>query len=531
VRLPTAADILQTEALIRSQTESLATVDAEYKATKRKLDLFWAKRNAMMQELLKNKAYLARIRALPQEVLGRVFIFYTDDISHSPWTLMQVNRTWRATALSTRSIWGRIMLTSPAWHKVGASRTKDGRELCGTKEQLDRALRRAGNAALDILISLATHDGRKKYRLYDHTALRAMISLLALSRKCHQVHYLEIDDLGGFNLDWREYVGLEFPQLNTLRVKSDNTSGFIAKISETSKRITEAELLVPYATPSFGLENFIKYSSLTSLHLHGGGGYNAIGPLQRVLDNAPFITTLKLTRVRSDVYNLPAPVFRFSNVRTLILSKGSRPCAFDIPGLTNLTLTEGSWIVPGPPGSNQFPNLASCTIHAPVVHALVDWTRVDPLKDIAIYPLHTLDVCLGKRGAVLSELVTYRAGFSLIVFRLRKTVVPTAILTRVIGAMDRLEELELEEVAIKKDLFTFLASPKPGPNDAISPASRMHCPLLVRLRVHVKGGSQAQNKNIKIAAKKAVKARINAGIAVGSWLVRCAEDKKWTNLA
>jgi hypothetical protein len=34
-----------------------------------------------------------------------------------------------------------------------------------------------------------------------------------------------------------------------------------------------------------------------------------------------------------------------------------------------------------------------------------------------------------------------------------------------------------------------------------------------------------------MAAKKAVKARIDAGIAVDSWLVRCAEDKKWTNLA
>jgi hypothetical protein len=47
----------------------------------------------------------------------------------------------------------------------------------------------------------------------------------------------------------------------------------------------------------------------------------------------------------------------------------------------------------------------------------------------------------------------------------------------------------------------------------------------------VKGDSQAQNKNIKLAAKKAVKARINAGIAADSWLVRCGEDKKWTNLA
>jgi hypothetical protein len=529
MRLPTATDILQTEALIRVQTEDIAAVDAEYKAMKRKLDLFWAKRNAMMQELLKNRASIARIRALPQEVLGLVFIFYTDDTLHSPWTLMQVNRTWRATALSTRSIWGKIMLTSPAWHKSGASRTKNGRELCGTKEQLDRALRRAGNAALDILISFSTVDGRKKYRLYDQTALHAMVGLLASSRKCLQVHYLEIDNLC-FNLHWRdEYVGLAFPQLRTLRVKTSNAYEIVAKISETSKLLTEADFSLPYAMPNFGLEKFVKYPSLTSLHLYSErrSGFNSygFGKLQEALANAPFITTLKLTRVRPDLYDPPAPVLRFPNVQTLILNDVSRPLALDIPSLTSLSITNWSRFPLGPPASSQFPNLASLTIHTPLT-----WSLVDCLEDIVICPLHTLDLCFGKRRGALSEITAHQVNLNPVVFRLRKTVVSTATLTGVIGAMDRLEELELEEVAIKKDFFDFLASPKPSSNDAISLASEMHCPLLVRLRVHVKGGSQAQNKNIKAAAKKAVKARINGGIAVDSWLVRCAEDKKWTNL-
>jgi hypothetical protein len=275
VRLPTASDILETEALIRAQTEEMAAIDAEYKAMKRKLDLFGAKRNAMMQELLKKKASVARIRALPQEVLGLVFIFYTDDTSHSPWTLMQVNRVWRATALSTRSIWGKITLTSPAWQKYGASRTKDGRELCGTKEQLDRALRRAGKTALDILVSLANPGGRKRYRVYDHKALRAMISFLASSQKCLQVHYLEIDELCGFNMNWRdEYVGLAFPQLKALRVKSDNACGFVANISGTCKEVAEVQLFVPSfyrVNASFGIKDFVKYSSMTSLTLDGRG--------------------------------------------------------------------------------------------------------------------------------------------------------------------------------------------------------------------------------------------------------------------
>jgi hypothetical protein len=537
MRLPTASEILQTEALIRSQTENIAAVDAEYKAMKRKLDLVGAKRNAMMQELLKNKAYLARVRALPQEVLGLVFIFYADDTSHSPWTLMQVNRAWRATALSTRSIWGKIMLTSPAWQKYGAPRTKDGREICGTKEQLDRALRRAGNAALDILFSLANPHGRRTYRKYDRMALCQMVTLLASSRKCLQVRHLEIDGSCGHNLTWQEeYDGLQFPQLKTLRVKSCYTSEFVAKISATTKQVTEVELSVPSfyrINSSFGLEDFVKYSSLTSLTLDGRQAHGIEGDgfvrLKRALDNAPFITTLELTRMNLYMRNPPAPIFRFPNVRTLILSKGSMPWAFDIPGLTNLTLTEGSCIPPGPPESNRFPNLTSLTIDAPL-----SWGRIDYLKAIVISPIHTLDLCFGKRKDALLELMDHQVDLNPVVFRLRKTAVPAAALTDIIDNMNRLEELELDEIALKKEFFDFLASPKTYSDNSLplpSGGTEMHCPLLVRLRVHAKGGTQAQNKNIKTAARKAVKARVSAGIAVESWLIRCSEDKKWTDLA
>ena len=90
MQLPTASDVLEAQALILKQTEQIAVAEAEYRAMKRKLDLFGAKRDAMVQELFKWKAYLARIRAIPQEILGIIFLFYTDDPAQSPWTLMQV---------------------------------------------------------------------------------------------------------------------------------------------------------------------------------------------------------------------------------------------------------------------------------------------------------------------------------------------------------------------------------------------------------------------------------------------------------
>jgi hypothetical protein len=133
IQLPTAEDILKTKARIRTRTAEIATVEAEYKVMKRKMAAFEAKRHVMINELRKDEAYLARIRTLPQEILGMVFVFYTSDPAQYPWTLMQVTRAWRATALATQAIWAKIRITSPAWQKAGASRRKEGREMCGTK--------------------------------------------------------------------------------------------------------------------------------------------------------------------------------------------------------------------------------------------------------------------------------------------------------------------------------------------------------------------------------------------------------------
>ncbi|KIM25017.1 hypothetical protein M408DRAFT_58210, partial [Serendipita vermifera MAFF 305830] len=103
--LPTASEVVETKTLILVKEEELDTIDAEYRELKRKLDSVERKRNATRNSILGLKSRLSRIHTLPQEVLGYVFLFYMDDPAHSPWTLMQVTRTWRATALSTRAIW------------------------------------------------------------------------------------------------------------------------------------------------------------------------------------------------------------------------------------------------------------------------------------------------------------------------------------------------------------------------------------------------------------------------------------------
>ncbi|KIM25022.1 hypothetical protein M408DRAFT_54807, partial [Serendipita vermifera MAFF 305830] len=102
---PTASDILDIKKLIQNKTAELATIKADYLVKKREFEDYAAKRQAIKRELLEHKAYIARIRTLPPEVLGLVFLLYVDDSSQSPWTLMQVTRSWRATALFTHEIW------------------------------------------------------------------------------------------------------------------------------------------------------------------------------------------------------------------------------------------------------------------------------------------------------------------------------------------------------------------------------------------------------------------------------------------
>jgi F-box-like len=533
-QFPTASDIVEAEARICVQTAAVAAVEAEYKAMKRKMAAIEAKRTAMLDQLLESKAYLARIRTLPQEILGLIFHFYISDQVQSPWVLMQVTRAWRATALATRSLWARIRITSPAWQKAGASRRKDGREMCGTKAQLYRALRRAGNAPLDIQFALINPHSKRRYPEYDLKAIREMIGYLASSRKCRQVHNLEIDGPDSLHLQrWSDESDLEFPELRTLHIKSRDYAKFASKISETSTLVTEIDLMLGFGSVAFegviGLETFIDLPSLVSLSLNGRyfhGFRTESRTLKPILNNASSLTTLELTTL--NVIDDPsARALQLPNLQTLVLQKSSRIWPLDAPRLTNLILTENSVIGRGPHGRNQFPLLRSLK-----VAASQGWYFPSRcFSNIQFPPLHTLDLCFGTRKDGLTALIAHQAELNPVIFCLRKTVIPTELLINVIDSMDRLEELQLENVTFKKEFFEYLASSKTNPGDSTSSPSDevvVNCPLLVRLQVQLKNGTPSQNKNFKSMARKTVSARFKAGIAMEVCLIPSSDDdKKW----
>ncbi|KIM25021.1 hypothetical protein M408DRAFT_26606 [Serendipita vermifera MAFF 305830] len=535
MRLPTASDILETKKLIQTKTAELATVEADYLIKKRNFEDCVTKLQAIERELLKHKAYIARIRTLPPEVLGLVFLFYTHDHSQSPWTLMQVTRSWRATALFTREIWAKIMLSSPGWQKSGSSRRKEGRALCSNKEQLDMALRRAGNAPLDIMISFINPKYNPWVRGYDSKAYREMLGFLASSRKCSQVHHLVVGPCGTRSSSWWDEI--EFPELKTFQVLSCDNLEFTKNLWDTFKKVTDIRLSVPRnLTESLGLKSLFSLPTLVSVSLDVVGSNrfddgSTLNSLQRSLDKNSSITTLELSGVCPEMHDTNPRVTKLPNLQVLILNARSESWPFDAPRLTSLTLTGGSHILAGPLGSNHFPLLISLIIDASIGRGGNNYRKIDPIKHFHFHQLYTLDICYGGYKEGLAQLLGHQAELNPAIFRLRKTIISSSLLTKTIGNMDRLEELEIDGIMLKKDFFDFLASPRTKLESPLFPSGEagLQCPLLVKLQVDMHGSTVAQSRVVRPAAKRALDIRVKAGIPMAKWSIRLSEARGWVD--
>lgn len=245
--------------------------------------------------------------------------------------------------------------------------------------------------------------------------------------------------------------------------------------------------------------------------------------LHNALQNAQFLTTLELSSIVSyNTSNDPAPlVLRLPNLRALILKGGFRSWVFDTPCLTSLAMNRSGVIPSGPPDSNDFPLLSSITI-------VYGWLTVDHFEHIHFPPLHTLDISFAYNQSYRpSGAMKRNVDLNPIVFRLRKANIGTSTLVSWFPSMNRLEELVLEEMEVNHKLFDFLASPMKDDSDlglSMTKGGQLPCPRLVRLQVGIKGGSPDHIRKTKTAAKKAVKARNKAGIAIEKWLVITPED-------
>jgi hypothetical protein len=337
---------------------------------------------------------------------------------------------------------------------------------------------------------------------------------------------------------------LEFPELRTLRVKSRGYVRFVLKISQTSKLVTSIDYVLAspdrahqIPNPPFpdivqesriGLEHFAQCSSLVSLSLNGqlfdGLDRERRDQLKQVLDNALSLATLELTSLTLLELFEMTPL-RLPNLQHLVMKKDSRLWPLIAPLLNTVSLSDDSYLAKGSSASNANANDSPLLTSFKVDKSTGTYhgTQWSGHIEFPAGGLHTLDLCFGTRTPGVDELAKRKVEFNPVVFRLRRTVIPTQLLTQIIDSMERLEELELEEVGIKRGFFEYLASAKPSPDGSISSPSdevTVNCPRLVRLRVRLKGRGHAQNKMLKAAARKAVKARVKAGVPIEMWLIR-----------
>ena len=151
--------IIQPRALLTQQAAKVALLQAKYRKQEKILGTLEESLREAKQISFKIQAKTLPINRVPPEVLGLIFTAHVQENRGSPWPLMQVSRTWRAVALMTRAIWGRIVLAPSNWAKLKGVdphlRFWDGMEVCYKQAQLDRAPKRAEAIPLELKIVLS----------------------------------------------------------------------------------------------------------------------------------------------------------------------------------------------------------------------------------------------------------------------------------------------------------------------------------------------------------------------------------------
>jgi hypothetical protein len=508
----------------------LAMFKLEYEEAKQKLELIETKCHTITREILENRAYLARVRALPQEVLSLVFLFYTQDPLQSPWTLMQVTRTWRATALCTRAIWTKIMITSVIWKEQRQERSYEGREVCVSQQQLGRALHRAGNSPLDILVdcNLGYPRGRRASER-DVREFRETVSLLSSPHRCSLVRHFEVQGLYvprllGATTSWN------FPALETLIISDSALNQMTEAILKSSKRIRK---LSTTATAFLCYADLAVPSELTEVHIDASFVQANISleearSLRGCLQATLFLTILEIDHLEHHP-SIPATTITLPNLQILELHCTSLVWYLDAPSLTTLTCSGDSVFREGPAGSNKFPLLKSLKSNG-------DLNWEESLKGVPLPSLRDLDIfifCLTRpRMDTLLEFISDHC-HKLVTFRLHFASIVKKDLVDLVCSMPLLEELELERVPIVKGFFTLFMPPKtpskkPATISNIPPNSFPH---LTRLKVDLLFCSlRGQKDAIKAEAKRVIKARVKAGIAMETAQIRFSQEEGWTDL-
>lgn len=347
---PTESQIAQARLLATEQEATFVQIQVEYDKQKTIMSDIEKRLRTAEETLFKTKAILAGIYRLPPEILGEIFIFHVRANLQSAWTLMQVSRAWRSAALSTRALWGAIMLSPSMGSKMDKTRARvyKGKEVCFKLNQVTRALARAGPTPLDLFIGSEFKERRVSgRRIWNYKASYAIENLL-LSHMTNgpekkKLRSLEIETNGykvfgfgnkmdKFDLTTLESLKLEYmwPELiDRVQKEAKGMRRLVAMSSDIQKlvgvrwlgQLEELEILNHrnISTDAAAIRSILSEAqSLNSLLIDGG----------QILDK-----------------DLPKSTIEFPKLQRLVLRKVHDFWPFDAPNVTHLTI-ECSWEAP-----------------------------------------------------------------------------------------------------------------------------------------------------------------------------------------
>ncbi|KAJ7230268.1 hypothetical protein GGX14DRAFT_692091 [Mycena pura] len=116
---PLESELADIETALSDLDARLALLDDEIARLKAWVEQLEEEHLAIGTRRQCNRAVLSPLRRIPPEVLAEVFLWslppiygdYNLDVKQSPWVLTHVCSRWRTVALSTSSLWSRILIT------------------------------------------------------------------------------------------------------------------------------------------------------------------------------------------------------------------------------------------------------------------------------------------------------------------------------------------------------------------------------------------------------------------------------------
>ncbi|KAG8785179.1 hypothetical protein FRC15_001836 [Serendipita sp. 397] len=228
--VPDAAQVAQARLHIDILSRECSELEAEHEAQRSIMIHIESRLNSARQKLLQERALVAPIRRLPQEILSIIFHVHVHENQQSPWVLMHVSRSWRGTTLFTGALWSKIMPTSN-WISTKTerrSRIHNGMEVCVKDSQIRRALARANGAPLDLFLyirptawSPANHRGPNSHESAISSMLRAINYTRVTVPNKPKLRSLEIDTPQGFMLPTDPLKLFDFSTLERLKFDRD----------------------------------------------------------------------------------------------------------------------------------------------------------------------------------------------------------------------------------------------------------------------------------------------------------------------